>query len=318
MVLLYGGSESAQENTWSRRLAERFVQETENGSQPPTFGGETPDYSDRLAESYLQYRGEGPDIGPRQAEPGQGITQGADADSTPGLEGLARPVAQPSQPAQGGGTTDGTSQPVSTPGKVPLPPHLQWVNNPEMLSNYLNQFNAQNPRNPSNAPKQVQGVFGSMTPPPQGYYPPAGEAKDAATYWYNYMGYPDQFAMNKVSKESSGNPNAYANKSDAAGLAQVTPETAEAVGFNFFNGTGDNKQLDVAAWKAAMADPNIASLVGSMVSRKYFNLAKGDPFRAEAGYRNGFGTLDNAEREGRPWPNQGYIKKMFPGQWPRK
>lgn len=48
------------------------------------------------------------------------------------------------------------------------------------------------------------------------------------------MGYPDQYALNKVSKESGGNPHAYAAETKAAGLGQVTPQTAKEVGFNFF------------------------------------------------------------------------------------
>lgn len=190
-----------------------------------------------------------------------------------------------------------------------------------MLSNYLNKFNQQNPLNPSNAPKAVQDVYGNMQAPDVNYSPPTGANRDAATFWYNYEGYPDQYAMNKVSFESSGDPNAHPKKGNAAGLAQVTPQTAEAVGFNFFKQNPDKpndpnaRVLDLEAWNAAMADPNFSSMVGSMVSRKYFNQAGGAPFRAEAGYRNGFGALNDAESAGKPWPNPGYVKKMFPGQW---
>lgn len=218
-----------------------------------------------------------------------------------------------------------STQPGPSAGNAPAPDHLKWVNDPKLLANYLDKFNKQNPLHPGNAPKPVAEVFGSMKTPAENYSPPTGANGDAAKYWFNYMGYPDQYALNKVSKESGGNPNAYAAGSNAAGLGQVTPETARDVGFNFFkdnpnypnqNNPKEPKQLlDESAWKTAMSDPNFGSLLGSMVSRKYYNMAKGDPFRAEAGYRNGFGKLLERERAGEPWPNPGYVKKMFPGQW---
>ncbi|WP_243311985.1 transglycosylase SLT domain-containing protein [Fundidesulfovibrio agrisoli] len=225
---------------------------------------------------------------------------------------------QPSQPAEN--SASGDAGPAK--GIVPLPPHLQWVNDPGMLSTHLEGFMKRNPLNPSSAPKEVRDIYGNMQAPGSNYGPPTGTAQEDVKYWSNYFGYPDQYGYNKVSVESKGKPDAYAKSTHAAGLEQVTPQTAEEVGFNFFNnqGTEDSKDpkrgtLDADAWKTAMADPNFSSMVGSMVARRYFNLAGGDPFRAEAGYRYGFGALQKAKRAGNPWPHPGYIREMFPGQW---
>lgn len=229
----------------------------------------------------------------------------------------------------GGGRPAGSGnagQDTPSRGNAPLPPHLQWANDPEMLSNYLAIFNKNNPLNPTNASEGVRKVFGDMQPPSVNYGPPTGVNNDVANYWFSYEGYPGQYIYNKVSVESKGKPGAYNNSSDAAGLAQVTPIAAKDVGFNFMkpnpNYDPNNKLkepeyilYDKGAWRKAMGDPNFASMLGAMVARKTFNQAHGDPFRAEAGYVNGFGTLARKEKLGQPWPNQEYLREMFPGQW---
>lgn len=53
-------------------------------------------------------------------------------------------------------------QPGPSAGNAPVPEHLKWVNDPKLLSNYLDKFNKQNPLYPGNAPKPVADVFGSM------------------------------------------------------------------------------------------------------------------------------------------------------------
>lgn len=187
-----------------------------------------------------------------------------------------------------------------------------------MLSNYLTQFNKQNPLNPSIATKEVKDVYGNMKAPEINYGPPTGANAEAAAYWSKYFGYPVQYANNKVSVESKGKADAWVSGTQAAGLEQVRPVAATEVGFNFGELNKDGNLIDpaqAAAYKQAMSDPNFASLVGSMVARKSFNQAGGDPFRAEAGYNSGFGTLRRADREGRPWPNPSYVQNMFPGQW---
>lgn len=278
-------------------------------------------YVNALVDSYVRANPEGEHF--NDGVLSYGDWAGRQADNYLRVKGVLSDAVYPASDG-GGSPPDGASgggPAWDSPAKPALPEKFQWVNDPEKLSGFLADFNKRYPLNPSNAPQAVKDVYGNMKAPETNYGPPTGANADAAKYWYNYEGYPDQYALNKVSKESSGNPNAYAGGSNAAGLAQVTPQTAEAVGFNFFKQSPDKpndphaRTLNTEAWKAALADPNFSSMVGSLVSRKYFNLASGDPFRAEAGYRNGFGTINEAERAGRPWPNPGYIKKMFPDQW---
>ncbi|WP_243362151.1 hypothetical protein [Fundidesulfovibrio terrae] len=191
------------------------------------------------------------------------------------------------------------------------------MNDPERLSEFLADFNKRHPLNPSNAPQAVKDVYGNMKAPDTNYGPPTGANADTAKYWANYFGYPDQYANNKVSVESKGKADAWVAGSQAGGLEQVRPIAAADVGFDFGNRNGGNltEPKDIEAFRQAMHDPNFATMVGSMLARNNFNQAGDDPFRAEAGYRNGFGTLNDMERSGKPWPNPGYVRKMFPGQW---
>ena len=94
------------------------------------------------------------------------------------------------------------------------------------------------------------------------------------------------------------------------------------MGFNFGEldtKTGNLQYPDqVAEYKKAMQDPNFASMIGTMVSRKGLNWAGGNPFKAEAAYNAGPGNVLKAERAGNPLPSQSYIKQMFPVQYGEK
>jgi len=241
-----------------------------------------------------------------------------DAPENGGRSFKAVPAASP---AQGGGNPsaeqpgNGTRQGVAGPAPD-LPETMQWVKDPDKLSSFLTDFNKKNPLNPSAAPKAVKDVYDNMKAPDHNYGPPTGAARDASRYWFNYMGFNDQYADNKGSVESKGRPGEFVAGSQAAGLNQVRPIAAQDVGFMFGNLEGGKlKEENLAAFRKAMEHPGFNSMVGSMVARKGFNQAKGDPFKAEAGYNAGFGTLRKAEREGKPWPNPGYVREMFPGQW---
>lgn len=275
----------------------------------------------------------------RNGDPVAGMAQSrlADLDAKGGLfsrpetsllSATNTPAAQtgnnPDQPGQVG-SPSGSEQPgalTAAPAKPgsPLPPQFQWVNDPDKLSAFLQKFNAKYPLNPSNSPQDVQDIYANMKPPENNYSPPKDGDKDASTYWHNYMGFPDQYALNRGSVESSGNADAWRSGSQAAGLNQVRPIAAADVGFEFrekLPNTKDGYRLaDEAAFRQAMSDPNFNSMVSAMYSRKAFNIENGDPFKTEAGYKQGVYGI----KAGEAWEDKtnAYVKNMFPGQWSGK
>ncbi|WP_243362155.1 hypothetical protein [Fundidesulfovibrio terrae] len=272
-------------------------------------------YVNALAESYVRANPDGEHF--NDGVLSYGDWAGRQADNYLRVKGVLSDAVYPASPDGGASPPDGASgggPAGAPPAKSALPEKFQWVNDPEKLSGFLADFNRRYPLNPSNAPQPVKDVYGNMKAPETNYGPPTGVNADTAKYWANYFGYPDQYANNKVSVESKGKADAWVAGSQAAGLNQVRPIAAEDVGFKF--GDRKNGKLgpeDAEDFRNAMKDPNFNSMVSTMYSRKVFNIEKGDPFKAEAGYNKGpYGFSP-----GEPWKNeaQEYVRNMFPGQW---